>query len=208
MSKKLLQILSLIASILVLIYLILEYKGIIRRMKLNLYSTEYYTKKYPSLDKADTDKVIIAFESPDNWPSVKPFIHSMLDQTVRVDELAVIIPYKNISQIPSEIKPILNIIGYSKNYSSPGVICSVLKEPEANTKIILVNPNIIYSHEFVQDIIDKSKGNTDKIILAGKNVSEGMLIKPKFFTDKLGETECKKWTDCCKIKDMITASCV
>lgn len=208
MSKKLLQILSLIASILVLIYLILEYKGVIRRMKLNLYSTEYYTKKYPSLDKADTDKVIVAFESPPNWSGIKPFIHSILDQTVRVDELAVIIPQKNIAQIPPEIKPILNVIGYSKNYSSPGVICSVLKEPEANTKIILVNPKIVYSHEFVQDILDKSKGNADKIILAGGSISDGMLIKPKFFTEQLGETECKKWTDCCKVKDMITASCV
>lgn len=196
MNKKIILIFSLIFSIISLIYLFLVQYGVDRYVFLHHFSTESYLEKYPQLDKADKDRVVICFSASEKeLKKLKPFVNSLLDQTVRVNEIVLNIPYKDMDKVPSEYKKVLSVRGYSKDYeNASNAVCSVLCEPEAKTKIIIVEPGIIYGKDFVQTMVEQSNKNPNKIIYGGKNKKE-MLIKPEFFTDKISEYE--KGSKCC-----------
>jgi len=181
MLKRKFQIFSLVLSIFVLIYLYLDYYGYIRMHRLRTRDFEYYINKYKSLPKADKKRVVISFDNPKG--NIKPFINSILDQTVRVDDIGITLNSKEKVNIPENLKKIINIYTYEKDYKDAGnTICSVLREPETDTKIIILNPNKIYGIDFIQSIIEKSNENPDKIMLLGKDENT-YLIKPKFFTE-------------------------
>jgi hypothetical protein len=193
MQKKTILIISLIISIFSLFYLIFDYYGYIRYVKLHLYDNNLYLKNYVLLPKLNKERIVICFTTTsDNIKNIKPFINSILDQTLRVDEIILILPYDDQKNVPDNIKKILSVQGYKKKYnSSPNVICSVLTEPEATTKIILVEPSIIYSQDFVENMVEASNKNPDKIIYSSntKQTKYGILIKPKFFDDKISKYE-------------------
>jgi hypothetical protein len=181
MSKKLWQIFSLILSVLGLIYLCLSYYGIIRYFKLRYTDTEYYISNYVKKPKIGKDRIVISFEGTEK--NMKPFINSVLDQTVRVDDIGIYLN-KDIP-IPESLKKILSVYRCDKDYDNAGnLISSILREPETNTKIIILEPNKIYGEDFIQNIIEQSDKNPEKIIKVNKTDSE-MLVKPKFFTEKI-----------------------
>lgn len=173
--------------------MILSYYGLIRYGLMYWRSPEYYINRYTALPKADKDRVVVAFTaSPDEMAKMGPFVKSILDQTVRVDDIALTIPYKNTGKVPAELKKVLSVYGYSKDYDdASNLICSILREPEANTKVILVEPNVIYGPDFVQTMVKKSNENKDKIVYGGKDRQRkyGLLIKPEFFDDKISQYE-------------------
>lgn len=199
MSKRLFQIISLIFSILYLIYLFLSYNGITRYLTLHVNSTESYIKNYPNLQKADKDRVVVCFSADLNsLQNIKPFLNSILDQTVRVDDIALTIPSKDINKIPENLKKVLSIYGYNKDYENAGnLISSVLREPEATTKIIIVEPYMVYGEDFIETMIKESSKHKDKIIYAhpSKSPKWGILLKPSFFDDSICHYE--KGTGCC-----------
>jgi hypothetical protein len=199
MSKKILQIISLVLSIIGLIYLILAYYGIIRYINLHLSPTETYIDNYIKLPKTSKDRIVICFTAnPDELEKLKPFINSILDQTVRIDDIALTIPYKNMGKVPTNLKKIISEYGYSKDYDNAGnLICSVLREPESNTKIIIVDPSMVYGKDFVETIIEESAKSPNKIIYADKSkaLKWGILLQPKFFNDKISNYE--KGKGCC-----------
>jgi hypothetical protein len=185
MSKKLWQIFSLILSVLGLIYLCLSYYGIVRYVKLHYTDTETYISKYKTKPKIGKERIVIAFAGTEK--NMKPFINSLLDQTTRVDDIGI---YLN-KDIPlsDTLKKVLSVYRCDKDYDDAGnLICSILREPDANTKIIIVEPNKIYGEDFIQNIIEQSDKNGDKIIKVNKNENQ-LLIKPKFFTEKIAEYE-------------------
>ena len=93
MNKKLLQKISLLVSVLGLLYLILSYYEITRYLNLNFYKTDFYIEKYKKLKKQDNSKVIISFRcEKENFPKLKTFINSILDQSYKIDEI--ILPVK------------------------------------------------------------------------------------------------------------------
>lgn len=199
MSKRLFQIISLIFSILYLIYLFLSYNGITRYITLHVNSTESYIKNYPELQKANKDRVVVCFSADENsLKNLSPFLNSILDQTVRVDDIALTIQNKDLDKVPENLKKVLSIYGYSKDYENAGnLINSVLREPESTTKIIIVEPYMIYGEDFIEKMITESDKHTDKIIYAhpSKLPKWGILIKPSFFNDNICHYE--KGTGCC-----------
>lgn len=208
MSKKAFQIISLFLSILGLLYLILAYYGIIRYIKLHITPSDAYIQNYTKLPKASKDRVTVCFTANEKeLKNLKPFINSILDQTVRVDDIALTIPYKDINKIPENLKKVISSYGYSKDYDNAGnLICSVLREPEAETKIIIVEPNMVYGQDFIETMIEETENNPNKIIY-GKNDKSpkwGILLKPKFFDDKISDYEkgkgCCPWLEeCCQV---------
>ena len=202
MNKRKFQILSLIISIIVMVYLCLSYHGIIRALRLKLYSSEYYINKYPKLPKADKKKVVLVFSiNRDEVKDIKPFINSLLDQTVRVDDIALSVNTEDKDILPEELKKVVNTYTYDKNYDDLGtVIPTVLREPETNTKIIVLEPMKIYGEDFVQSIVEKSNENGDKIIHV-KNYPNIILIKPSFFSENFCNYEtghnCNQWIEKC-----------
>jgi hypothetical protein len=211
MAKKAFQIFSLIFSVIALAFMILSYIQITRYFQLHIKSTESYIKKYPTLPKANKERTVIAFTTtPDKLNNMKPFINSILDQTVRVDDIALNIPYKYFGQVPDDLKKIVSVYGYNIDYENVGdMICSILREPEGNTRIILVDPETIYGNDFVETIVDESENHPDEIIYGGKDKTKrsGILIRPSFFDDKICHYE--KGTNigwlnkCCNAKEKI-----
>ena len=134
----------------------------------------------------------------------------MLDQSIRVDEIVAISGNKvstgsNGSVLPEEYKKILSFYKHNKNYQGNTglVVCSILREPDSNTKIILVEYGVIYPDDFIQSMIEKSKENPDQIIYGNKdkNLKGGILIKPGFFTESVtdpkGSLCAKDWIKKC-----------
>lgn len=205
MSKKVIQIISLILSVIGLIYLILSYYGIIRYFKLHFISTDIYTENFKNLPKASKNRVTVCFSADDKQlKNIKPFINSILDQTVRVDDIALTIPYRDMDKIPKNLKDIISPYGYSKDYDNAGnFICSILRETEAETKIIIVEPDKVYGEDFIENLVEESEKNPNKILYVGKE-KVGILLKPKFFNDKISDYE--KGKGCCTwIKDCSNA---
>ena len=178
MSKKVFQLFSLILSILALIFMIMSHYGIIRQYYLRHKPTEYYVDKYKSLPKADKDRVVVSFPYKND---IKVFLNSILDQTVRVDDIGTTTKNKDLKLSGAE-KKVVNVYTYDKDYNDTGnAICTVLREPETNCKIILLDPTKMYGKDFIQSIVEKSNENPTKIIqVEGYDI---FLIKPIFFSE-------------------------
>jgi hypothetical protein len=169
-----------VLSIIGLLYLILSYNGIIRYFNLHFTNTELLIEKYKNIPKLGNDKIIISFEWKDN--NIKSFMNSLLDQSIRVDDIGVTTNNENSNKIQKN--NLLNIYTYSKDYEKCGnMINCILREPEANTKIILLDSDMVYGDDFIETLVSESNKNPDKIICGNKDKSEknGILIKPKFF---------------------------
>jgi len=148
--------------------------------------SEYYIQNYHKLPKADKNRVVVSFTASEKELSqLKPFINSILDQSVRVDDIALTIPYKDMGKVPKNLKKILGVYGISKSYSANNLIPAVLREPEATTKIIIVEPNMVYGQDFVADMVDASNSFPDDIIQAKNRREE--LVKPAFYNDGLAK---------------------
>ena len=113
MSKKVLQLFSLILSILALIFMIMSHYGIIRQYYLRHKPTEYYVDKYKSLPKADKDRVVVSFPYKND---IKVFLNSILDQTVRVDDIGTTTKNKDLKLSGAE-KKVVNVYTYDKDYN-------------------------------------------------------------------------------------------
>ena len=93
MEKKTIIIISLISAIFSLIYILLNYFGVIRYFGLYFSPVEKYIKKYKNLDKIGEHKIIISLtETPEQIKKITPTIKSLLDQTVKVDLISIVIP--------------------------------------------------------------------------------------------------------------------
>jgi hypothetical protein len=186
MQKKTFLIVSLIFSVLFLLYTTLEYYGVKRRIFLHLSEPYSYLERYKTLNKGSKDKVIIAFslKGENKDKPLKPFINSILDQTIRVDDIVLNMPYKDSGKVPEYLKNIVSIGNYSKDYQGDDtLICSVLREPEKNTKIIILNPGIIYDVDFIEELVSESDKNPDSII----KKNGATLVKPSFFDEKISD---------------------
>jgi len=189
MQKRTQLILSLIFSLFFLLYLLLEYYGIIRRIKLNIFTPEYYIPAYSKLEKGDPkNRTIVVFESYDI-----PFLNSLLDQSVKVDDFVLV--KKEGKEERNEIPKVLNVYPYSKDYGdSSTLFCALKREPNKDTKIILINEPKICSSTFIQDILDKSEKDPTNIVYH----ENGILIKPSFFPSNIIKNNKGK-----KLKDIL-----
>jgi hypothetical protein len=195
----------LILSVSSLIYIIADYYGYIRYHKLHMEESDVYIKKYTNLSKACKDRVVICFSvSIQNISRIDPFLNSILDQSVRVDEIMLITAYSDISKISEKYKKVCSVQGYNKNYdNNAGLICSVLTEPDAHTKIIIVSPETVYPPDFVQTLVAESEKHPDKIIYGSetKDVKYGVLVKPEFFDDQISKYQCGSTSTCSEYLD-------
>jgi len=200
MKRRTIVIIALLSALFSLVYLILGYYGIIRYFDMHMFSPESYTKSYPKLDKADKGRVVISLTTtPDRLKKLKPTINSLLDQTVRVDEIAVSVPYGKDYDVPKYIKDVAQVYRYSVKYGDNGKLIPImLREGEEDTKIILVDDNMVYGKDFIEDIVAASNKEPNKAIGMKKLCSKyGVLVKPKFFKEDVIEYDmkspCDKW---------------
>lgn len=206
MPKRSYIILSLVATVISLIYLMLSHFEVIRYISIRNADVESYTAKYPNLPRASDKKTVIAFTATEEQlKNLKPFIVSLLDQTVRADEIVVVLPYSLTGKVPEDLRNVLSVRGHSKDYDDASALVStVLSEPEADTKIILVEPYMVYGKFFVQTMAEKSDEEPSKIVYGNKNKGKayGILVKPKFFDERICDYKkgmgCATWLNLCK----------
>jgi hypothetical protein len=209
MSKKIFQLFCLFFSMLYLVYIIVDHFGYCRRYELYTKPTEHFLTKYKTKTRAKGPKTIACFTT-DDPSTIRPFVNSLLDQSAKLYEIVAIIKYKNMGKIPEDLKKILSVHGYSKDYGdASSVICSVLREPEADTRIIITDPTVLYGKDFVQEMIDASEKNPNKIIYGGsdRSMKGGILIKPGFFNEKVTENngeKCCPWIEKCSLVESVT----
>jgi preprotein translocase subunit SecE len=204
MNKRTTQIILLVASVLALIYIVLDYYGMIRYAKLYCKTPEYYIDKYSNLPKKQ-GKIVVCFAvtSKEELNKVTPFIKSLLDQSIAIDDIGITAPYGVSNNIPESIRDVLSSYGHTRDYDDAnGLVCTVLRETEENTKIIILEPNTVYGYDFIQTITEESEKHPSDVIHVNSENSKEMLVKPKFFSDKISGYEkgtgCLPWLKECQ----------
>ncbi len=146
----------LIIALFVLLYICLAYFGLIRKLTLNLKNPEDYIYIYTNNDKIDTSnyKFIISLSAtPEDISKMKPVISSLLDQTVKVDEICINIPPKCVNMIPSYMDKCLKVYNLSRDYGKMNNIIPVLRrEIDADTILIALENNLVYGKDFIEKI--------------------------------------------------------
>lgn len=174
-----------------------SYFGLFRYIKLHIVSSEKFIRDYNKLPRASKDKVVISFTTtPDKIEKIRPMLNSILDQTVKVDQIALNIPYKYNGKsyvIPREYKDIANIYRTEKGYGKEAAyIPTLLREGESDTKIIYLDDDKVYGKNLIASLVEASNKNPEKAIYIKDlmNHSVGVLVKPKFYgSDILNHTK-------------------
>ena len=180
MNKKSWQILSLIISVLGLIYMFLSYYGIIRFIKLHMTDSIFYTEKFTKKEKGDKYTKISIFSpvKKEEAYRLKPFINSLLDQSVKINDITLICENKEDiwKDIDPEIKKILSINTHSEKNNDIGTfVFSLLKENKEDTNILVLNPGKVYGEDYIETLLEK--GEKEDIVYEDENY----LMKPKCF---------------------------
>lgn len=185
MSKRNIIITLLVLStILSLTATFFSYFGITRYFSCHINSCENYIQNYSKLPKASEGRVVISFSAdPTKLNKLKPFINSIIDQTVKVDLIAMIIPdddrYVNYV-IPDYIKNVAVVFHTGREYGKgTKIIPMLLREKEFDTTIITLNENIVYGQDFIYSLLEESKKYPDSVLTDKKGTF--MLFKPEHF---------------------------
>ena len=204
--SKIIHIISIVASLLSIIVSILVYFGIIRFIKLYMSkSTEKYIQKYTDLPFASKKRVVIVLsvQNETQLKNILPTINSLLDQTVRVNQLFLVLPCNTEYDIPENLKKILTVITPGKIYNEQyqDIITILQREKEKEIFIIKASNNIIYGNEFIENIIETAESNPDSVIKDNSN--SFLIIKPDLvilddnsnftgFVDNVKNISCKQ----------------
>ncbi len=158
-----------------------------RYKNLKTSNPQQYINNYGNVEKKCKDKVVLSFTStPNRIKHITPMLLSLLDQTARVDQIAMNIPEKCNDcsyDVPEQYKDICNIYTVGKDYGvGTKYIPTLLREDNCGTKIILIDDNKIYGKDLIEKIINESEKHPDKVIYIGPefNGSSAILIKPEF----------------------------
>ena len=181
MDKKIvLMVISIVFSI---ITLLVSYYGITRYIALHTSSSEKYVIDYSKLPKADKNcKVVISLTTtPDKIDKIRPMIRSILDQTVKVDQITLNIPYSSDGdtfEIPDDYKDCMNVFRCGKDYGAGcKYIPTLLREGEEDTKIICLQDDYAYGKDMIESLVDTSNKNPNSSV----HSVGAILIKPAFF---------------------------
>lgn len=163
-EKRTWVIISLVFTFISLVYIILTYYGITRYISIHIYPMKDYVNNFRILEKACKERVVISITTtPKRIKKISAVISSLLDQTVKVDEIALNIPYKFQNQISEsyevskELEKTINVYRSGKDYGPmTAIIPTLLREKEANTKIIFLDDDVIYGKDFIETLVDAS----------------------------------------------------
>lgn len=185
MSKRNIIITLLVLStILSLIATFFSYFGITRYFGCHIKNSNNDIGNYHKLPKASDGRIVISFSAdPTKLNKLKPFINSILDQTVKVDLIAMIIPddgrYVNYV-IPDYIKNVAAVFHAGRAYGKgTKIIPMLLREKECDTTIISLDENIVYGQDFIYSLVEESKNYPNSILIDKKGTF--MLSKPEHF---------------------------
>ena len=185
MKKRTIIILTTISIIISLGIILLTYFGIDRYTLLQIHKnneklTQKYIENYSKLEKHKIkDKVIIStYTTPERINKIRPMINSILDQTVKVDEIGIVIQEDKKYIFPDYLNKIVKFFPAGKDYGKGNKIIPILfKEKECNTTIIALDDNIIYGKDFIQTLLEERDKNPGFVIVDNNHTC--LLFKPE-----------------------------
>lgn len=131
-----------------------------------------YIGNYMTLNRVNYDhKVIVSLTTtPKRIKKIKPMIKSILNQTVRIDQIALNIPKKCRGQsyeVPPELEHMVNVYTCGRDYGD-GTKCipTLLRENDSETLLILLQDNYIYGEDFIETIIEEYKQHPECCLYA------------------------------------------
>ena len=110
------------------------------------------------------ERVIVSLTTtPYRMKKIKPMVRSIMDQSVRIDQIALNIPSQTENDkwdIPENLENLINIYHTGRSYGR-GTRCipTLLRETDAKTIIILLDDYFIYEYDFIEKLIDEYKRN-------------------------------------------------
>lgn len=190
MHKKTIILITIISSILSIVYILLTYYGIVRFYSIKNKNIDNFVSTYSSLPKAsDKSKVVISlYWNNSDFNRLKPLFNSLLDQTVKVDMISINIPDTiKDDVIPQFIKDSANVFKFKKNYGeSTNLIPTLFREKECDTIIIAIKNNKIFGKDYIESLVTEIENNPEYIIIH----NDAIVVKPSFFNcDVLGRNE-------------------
>ena len=132
-------------------------------------------------------KIIVSISCrPNNFHCLKPLLISLLNQSVKIDQIALNIPYKTNDgekyELDKEFEQIVNIYRIGNDYQNENnIIPTLLREGEYGTIVIALNENIVYGETFLESLLNQSFENNNCAII----FNEGILVKPEFFSKNI-----------------------
>ncbi len=162
------------------------YYGFDRCLLLRMCSNKKAKKmieNYAKLSPASSDRTVITFALKDDH-NILPTVLSLLDQTVRVDQIAL---NSCLKKEPSEIcLQAINVFRVSpKTEQFRGIVPTLEREKDAKTNIIWLRNDYIYGKDFIETLIDARKKPTQSVM--AKN-SKGEIIGILLRSDTLKST--------------------
>ena len=117
MKRRTMIIWTLVGTFLSLAIILLSYFGIIRYFTLHMSSTDGFTEGYSKLPKASDTRVVVSFAAKaDDIDMLKPMLNSLLDQTVKVDQIGMVLPLHNEIDLPDYLKKVVNVFPAGRDY--------------------------------------------------------------------------------------------
>ena len=195
MKKKTLIILCLLSAVFSIIYIVLNYYGLIRYTNIYLYSIEHYINNYSKLDEVNKkNKVIITLIVNENqFKNIKYVIKSLLDQTVKVNLISIVLPNNHEFILPDELSKSVAIYKYNDDKIPLGnlnsILSTVIREGEATTKIITLQAGVIYGKDFIEIILEESEKHPNHVIYVNSEENNDIeLEKGTLFNTGLFDT--------------------
>jgi hypothetical protein len=172
---------TLVGTLLSLAMILLSYFGIVRYLTLHVSGTDKLVEGYSNLPKATDGRVVVSFAAkPKDFDKLKPMINSLLDQTVKVDQIGIVVPLTNETEVPDYVKNIANIFPAGKDYGDgTSLIPILLKEKECNTIIIALKHDVVYGKDFIEMMVDKADEYPDTVLSDKKR--KAILVKPEYY---------------------------
>ena len=173
----------LISIIFTTLFLVLFQFEILRYVAIHCKNYNSYLENYKNLDPADDkNKVIISFSvDPQNIQKIRPFLKSILDQTVRVNQINLNIPSEFSNQIPKEYTDLVRVLTTEKDYKScTNCIPTLIRAYDKDTIIIVLSSDTVYGKDFINFLVKESNKDPNKALFSTKAI----LIKPDFVDAK------------------------
>lgn len=181
MKKKTMIIWTLIGTLLSLAMILLSYFGIVRYLTLHVSGTDKLVEGYSQLPEATDGRVVISLSVQHNdFDRLKPVLNSLLDQTVKVDQIGVVVPLGDETKVPDYIKKIANVFPAGKDYGEgTALIPILLKEKECDTIIIALSNDVVYGKDFIEVMVDSVEEHPDTVLTDTKR--KAILVKPEYY---------------------------
>jgi cellulose synthase/poly-beta-1,6-N-acetylglucosamine synthase-like glycosyltransferase len=185
MEKKTWIIISIILTIISLLYIFLSYFGMVRCLTLQMQSPESFAKDYHELEMAsDKYRIVISLAvNKVDVKNMKSVLTSLLDQTVKVSEISINVPPDAEKLVPKYMYDYANVYILGKDYGPSNVIIpTIIREKDKDCIVIMLDNDVIYGQNYIADMVDnylkRMESYPDGLVIYDNIDKDGVMESP------------------------------